>query len=399
MRLPFTAGASALRLPRRTLRAQLALLYAAVFGLSFVAVAAVAVIFKPNFLVHTSSSTGGTHRAGHLTACCRFAPSFLGTITSHVSHHVEGVIAVAVIAMLAVGVGWLIAGRVLRPLRTITATAREISATNLNQRLAVDGPDDEFRQLGDTLDGLFGRLEGSFLAQRHFVANASHELRTPLTAEKTVLQVALADPDATTAALRSACEKALQWNGQQERLIDALLTLASSERGIEQSQPFDLAEIAAKAIMDCRQEAERRGIRIDAALTAAPATGDPQLAASLVANLVDNAVRHNIDGGRVEISTATTDGQATLAIRNTGSVIPPSEVDRLFRPFQRLDTERVSHAHGNGLGLAIVRAIAGAHGAAVAANARPDGGLDIQLSFPCSPGELPTAEHVSSAKQ
>jgi signal transduction histidine kinase len=285
-------------------------------------------------------------------------------------------------AVLALGVGWLIAGRVLRPLRTITAAARDISARNLHQRLAVDGPDDEFRQLGETLDSLFGRLEASFRAQRHFVANASHELRTPLTAEKTVLQVALADPAATTAMLRSACEKALQWNDQQERLIDALLTLASSDRGIEHWEPFDLADIAAKAILDRHQDAEKRSIRINADLTAARATGDPALAASLIANLVDNAIRHNRDGGRVDVSTATTDAMAVISVSNTGPLIPPGEVDRLFQPFQRLGAERVRHSEGHGLGLAIVHAIVDVHGATLAANARPQGGLDVEVGFP-----------------
>jgi signal transduction histidine kinase len=192
--------------------------------------------------------------------------------------------------------------------------------------------------------------------------------------------------------LRSTCEQVLALGDQQERLIDALLTLASSERGIEQWQPFDLAEITDKAIMDCHPVAERRRIRVDAELHAAPATGDPQLAASLVANLVDNAVRHNVDGGRVEIATATTDGQATIAIGSTGPVIPPGEVDRLFQPFQRLGTNRVSRTHGNGLGLAIVRAIADVHGATLTAHARPEGGLDIRVSFPFSPERPPAAE-------
>ena len=220
MRLPSPA-ASALRLPRRTLRAQLAVLYAAVFCTSAAALAAAAVIFKPNFLRQTSCMAApGTPR--HLDPCRQYAAhlSFAGTISHDAKQNLAGVAMIAVLAVLALGIGWLIAGRVLRPLRTITAAARDISAGNLHQRLAVDGPDDEFRQLGETLDGLFGRLEASFQAQRHFVANASHELRTPITAEKTVLQVALADPDSTTAALRSACEKALHWNDQQERLID-----------------------------------------------------------------------------------------------------------------------------------------------------------------------------------
>ncbi len=381
MRLPQPVAA-ALRLPRRTLRAQLALLYAAVFGLSCVAVASVAVIFKPNFLVRAncesaSSAPGSQHSCGQGTGL-----SFAGTITHDAKQNVAGLVLVVIMAALAVAIGWLIAGRVLRPLRTITSTAREISARNLSQRLAVDGPDDEFRQLGQTLDGLFGRLEASFEAQRHFVANASHELRTPLTAEKTVLQVALADPEANTATLRSACTTALQWAEQQEHLIDALLTLASSQRGIERWEPFDLADIARDAVLHHHQDAERRGIRIDAALSAAPATGDPALAESLITNLVGNAIRHNVDGGWVEISTAITDGRADLTVSNTGPLISPDEVDRLFQPFQRTGIQRTGGARGHGLGLAIVGAIAGVHGAELTVAAQPEGGLRINVSFP-----------------
>jgi signal transduction histidine kinase len=376
------AATSSLRLPRRTLRAQLAVLYAAVFGLSCVAVAAVAVIFKPDFLVRTScAATAGT--PSHPGSCGQNAGlSFAGTLVHDASQNVAGIAVAAVMAVLALGVGWLIAGRVLRPLRTMTSAAREISATNLSRRLAVDGPDDEFRRLGDTLDSLFGRLEASFQTQRHFVANASHELRTPLTAEKTVLQVALADPDATTATLRSACQKALQWNNQQERLIDSLLTLASSEREIERWEPLDLADSAGKAILSCQKEAERRDIRIDATLASAPVTGDPALAESLIANLVGNAIQHNTDGGLVEITTGITDGLAVLTVSNTGPLVPAEEVDRLFQPFQRLGSQRLRQPSGHGLGLAIVSAIVGVHGAALTANPRPAGGLDISISFP-----------------
>jgi signal transduction histidine kinase len=382
MRLPRPAAAAA-RLPRRTLRAQLALLYAAVFCASAAALAGGAVIFKPNFLVG-SSCQAAPHTPGPPGPCGQYAPhlSFAGTIGHDARQNMAGVALIALLGVLALGTGWLIAGRVLRPLRTITATARDISAGNLHQRLAVDGPDDEFRQLGDTLDGLFGRLEAAFQAQRRFVANASHELRTPITAEKTLLQVALADRAATTATLRSACEKALQWNDQQERLIDGLLTLASSERGIEAWEPFDLADTAAQAILDRHQDAERRAIRIDAALTSAPATGDPALAGSLLANLVSNAIRHNPDGGRIEISTAITDGRAVVTVSNTGPLVAPDEIDRLFQPFQRLGTQRLRPASGHGLGLAIVAAIAAVHSAELTAAPRPEGGLDITVSFP-----------------
>jgi signal transduction histidine kinase len=382
MRLPRPAAAMA-RLPRRTLRAQLALLYAAVFCTSAAALAAVAVIFKPSFLIR-SSCQSAPQAPGPSVPCGRYAAhlSFAGTIGHDAQQNVAGVAVVALLAVLAVGIGWLIAGRVLRPLRAITAGARDISAGNLHQRLAVAGPDDEFRQLGDTLDGLFGRLEAAFQAQRHFVANASHELRTPLTAEKTLLQVALADPGATTATLRSACEKALGWNGQQERLIDGLLTLASSERGIEAWEPFDLADAAATAILDRRPDAERRAIRVDAALAPAPVTGDPVLAGSLLANLVSNAIRHNLDGGRIEVGTAIIDGRAVVTVSNTGPLVAPGEVGRLFQPFQRQGTARLRPAGGHGLGLAIVSAIAAVHGAALTAEPRAEGGLDITVSFP-----------------
>ncbi|MGO8883036.1 MAG: sensor histidine kinase [Streptosporangiaceae bacterium] len=373
---------AAVRTHWRSLRLQLALLYGGAFvalGLALLAVSGL-LVRSASQSVNGGSSTSRSFFSGR---AIDLRPAL--------------VLLAAVV--VAVALGWLIAGRFLQPLRTITRTARDISASNLSRRLSITGRDAEFAELGETLDDLFARLEASFQAQRHFVANASHELRTPLTAERTVLQLALADPDATVVTLRSACQQVLVLGDQQERLIDALLTLASSERGIEEWRPFDLAMIAGKAIMDCRQEAERQGISIDATLTAAPAVGDPQLASSLVANLVDNAIRHNLDGGRVEISTAATGGQAMIAIANTGALIPPGQVDRLFQPFQRLGTERVSHTHGNGLGLAIVRAIADVHGAALTANARSEGGLDIHVSFPISPARPPAAEHQPSAKQ
>jgi signal transduction histidine kinase len=367
-----------IRLHWRTLRMQLALLYAGVFVALGAALLAVSgLLVRSGSVSVTGSSTSQNAFTGH-------------------HFNVGPALVFAGAVVVAVALGWLIAGRFLRPLRKITATARDISASNLSRRLSITGRDDEFAELGETLDDLFTRLEASFQAQRHFVANASHELRTPLTAARTLLQLALADPDATVQTLRSTCQQLLALGYQQERLIDALLTLASSERGIAQWAPFDLAEIAAKAIMDRRREADRRGIRIDTTLDTATATGDPNLAGSLVENLVDNAIRHNLDSGQIEISTATTSGQATLAISNTGAVIPPGEVNRLFQPFQRLGTERVGHAGGNGLGLAIVRAIAGVHGATLTTSARPDGGLDIQVKFPLLPAKAPTTEHRPS---
>jgi signal transduction histidine kinase len=298
--------------------------------------------------------------------------------------------ALVVLALVSLGLGWLIVGRLLRPLRLITATAREISATNLSRRLNLGGHrrQDEFTELGETLDGLLRRLEASFVSQRHFVANASHELRTPLTAERALLQVALADPDADTATLRTACEQVLALGERTGRLIDALLTLANGEQGVERRESFDLADLAGKVLEGRRDEAAGRGLRVDAELLPAPAEGDPRLAESLVANLVDNALRHNVTDGWLSVTTRCADGQAIVSVRNTGPRIPPADLDSLFEPFRRLRGDRVNHQHlpdrdgAHGLGLAIVKAIARAHDAAVTAHPRYEGGLDIEVAFP-----------------
>jgi signal transduction histidine kinase len=353
------------RHPRRTLRTQLTLLYAVPFFISGTLLLAVPLVGVKE-TVHAGPDAAPTPSAPPATDVHRvFTNSAIG---------------LAVMAVVSLGIGWLIAGRFLKPLRTITATARDISATNLDRRLDLSGHN-EFTELGDTLDDLFARLHAAFESQRHFVANASHELRTPLTAERTLLQVALADPEATTDSLRAACQEALTLGEGQERLIAALLTLASSEQPIARREPLDLADIARGVVVSRRDEAERRRIHVDARLQPAPATGDPRLVESLIANLVDNAVRHNFPDGRVEIATMTIDGRGEITVRNTGPVVPPDQVDRLFQPFQRIDGQRLRHHDGHGLGLAIVRAIAVAHDATLMPCARSDGGLDIRLTF------------------
>jgi signal transduction histidine kinase len=294
---------------------------------------------------------------------------------------VQSSIALVVMAAGAFALGWLVAGRVLRPLRAITVTAREISATRLHERLALAGPDDEFKELADTLDGLFARLEASFTAQRNFVASAAHELRTPLTLDKTLLQVALRNPRSTAERWRATGAELLESGLQQERILEALLTLATSEAGIGQHEPADLAKVATACLESAGAEAGRRGLHVKTSLGPAPMLGDPDLIYRLVANLVDNAVRHNVPGGTVEVSTAQRDGQAVLIVANTGPVIPPGEIGRLMQPFQRLATARSSGGDGHGLGLPIVRAIAVAHGACLTARARPEGGLHIEVSF------------------
>jgi signal transduction histidine kinase len=294
----------------------------------------------------------------------------------------ESAIALAVMALICGALGWMVAGRVLAPLRTMTAATREISEANLDRRLALAGPRDELRRLADTIDGLLGRLEGAFDAQRHFVANASHELRTPLTAARALLEMVISDPGATVDTYRTTCEQVLEESAQQEQLIDALLTLAQGQRGIDQSEHFDLAVIAGGALEAHRVEAAARGVHLDATLEPAPMSGDPRLVERLVSNLLDNAVRHNVACGRMRVSVEARDGRPIIAVANTGSVVPEAEVERLLRPFQRLDADRVGHREGLGLGLSIVAAVAAAHDATLDVRAAACGGLEIVVRFP-----------------
>jgi signal transduction histidine kinase len=284
-------------------------------------------------------------------------------------------VALVVLAAVSVWLGWLIAGRALRPLRTITLAARTMSANTLDTRLRVPAAYREFADLADTLDGLRQRLHESFTAQRQFIANASHELRTPLTVQRTLLQLTIADPDATADTFRAACEELLDLGQRQEHLINALLTLAGGYQPIAHREAFDLAALTRKVVQERRTD----GIRVSTALAAATVSGDPRLAAILVTNLVDNALRHNVPGGCVEVATTAA---GRLTVTNTGPPIPPAEAGRLFQPFQRLGAERTDQTDGHGLGLAIVAAIAHAHGAPLAARPRPGGGLQVTVDFP-----------------
>jgi signal transduction histidine kinase len=294
---------------------------------------------------------------------------------------VQSGIALAAMTVLSIGLGWIVAGRVLRPLRGITTAARDISASNLHERLAVDGPNDELKELADTFDELLGRLERSFDAQRRFVANASHELRTPLARQKTLIQVAISDPEATIQSLQSAHQRVLASEAQQERLIDALLTLAQGQAGLQRRDHFDLADVTGR-VLDSRQgEAKSRDLHIHAALASAPVSGDQRLVEQLVTNLVDNAFRHNVTNGQVNIETGTRAGHAGLSVVNTGPVVPEASMERLFQPFQRHPPDRAGHDRGVGLGLSIVQAIADAHGATLIARPRPGGGLAIEARF------------------
>ena len=290
-------------------------------------------------------------------------------------------IALAIMAVISIGLGWLLAGRALRPLRTITAAARAISASSLHERLALAGPDDELRELGDTFDGLLARLEASFGAQREFVANASHELRTPLARQRTLIEVALGDGDATVGSLQANNRRVLAAGEQQERLIEALLTLARSERGLDDREPVDLAAIVPEALTAREPALAQRGLELRAVLRPVTVAGEKRLLEQMVANLLDNAIRHNSGGGWLEVATELRPGGPTLVVRNSGAHVAEEEVERMLRPFGRLGGERVTGQEGLGLGLSIVQAIAGAHGAMLRVRPQPQGGLAVAVDF------------------
>jgi signal transduction histidine kinase len=398
------------RLPRYTIRLRLAVLYGGVFmvtgtlllALIFLTVrssahstvataqGAAARLVGPRIHVHLSAPGATLHATpeGVTVQRAREQAHQLGAVAVSVNnsdlHHllIFSLVALAIMVFASMALGWVIAGRVLRPLQTITAAARELSASTLHERLALSGPNDELRELGDTFDELLGRLEASFAAQRQFVANASHELRTPLTLERAILEVTLADPDASAASLRAACERVLAVGEQQERTIDALLTLARSERGVERREPLLLDALTAKILDEHRAEIARRGLRLDSELDRAPIAGDRRLIERLIANLLDNAIQHNSHDGWLTVASSLEAEEALLTVANSGPVIAPEELASLVRPFQRLGTDRTSHDGGHGLGLSIVDAIATAHGAELAVHAQPAGGLRVEVRFP-----------------
>jgi signal transduction histidine kinase len=400
------------RLPRRTVRLRLTVMYGSLFLLSGAALLAITYLLVSNSLPAGPPTTAASRSSGlpigppagdavfvgTRTGACRLFTGSAGSPAQIAARAqrclsaqraaelaqlltVSG-IALGIMTLVSVGLGWMVAGRALGKLREITAAARSVSANNLHARLALAGPDDELRELGDTFDGLLARLEGAFDAQRQFVANASHELRTPLARQRTLIEVALTDPEPSVVTLQNVCARVLETGEQQERLIEALLTLARSQRGLDRREPFDLAALAGEAMLAREFEAESRGLEVNVGLGPAHALGDVRLAERLVANLLDNAMRHNTPCGRVDVRTEAEGGWAVLSVVNAGPVIPPADVARLVRPFQRLGTDRTGTRGGMGLGLSIVAAIADAHGGWLTVDAIPGGGLGIRAGFP-----------------
>jgi signal transduction histidine kinase len=379
-------------------RSRLTLLYASLFTLGGTALVLITYLLVAHTLHGTTASsiprsiqpvigkcvlaaqtTGGP---GALNQCARLyangvqagAAAQRGTTLTHLL--VYSLLSLAGVTLLAAVAGWIVAGRILRPVHQLTAAARAASEQNLSQRIALQGPRDELRELADTFDTMLERLDRAFTSQRQFIANASHELRTPLTVMRTAMDVVLAKPEPTREELVSMAADVRQAVDHSERLIEALLVLARNDQARALPDPLDLAAVAEDAL----EGRTANGITTTATLGQAPVTGDGVLLERLVNNLLDNAERYNIAGGTVTISTTAHDATSVLRVVNTGAVVPADMVERLFLPFTRLD-DRTRH-DGFGLGLTLVSSITAMHGGTVHATAVPTGGLDITVRLP-----------------
>jgi signal transduction histidine kinase len=294
------------------------------------------------------------------------------------------VIALGVLAIAAAGLGWLVAGRALKPVRSLTEAARRASELRLGQRLAVTGPDDELKQLADTFDVMLERLDAAFTSQKRFVANAAHELRTPLTAMRTAIEVTLSKPTRTPDQLEAMAAQVKRSVDRAEATVEALLTLVASERGPTTMEAMDLATAAEDALDATHAAIDQRQLKVEAALEPAVAHGDRTLLERMIANLVENAARHNDPGGWIGIRTIQQADSAVFEIANTGPNIPAEQIPDLFEPFAR-SKQRLNPSDGVGLGLSIANAIAGAHNATITARPRPGGGLEMSVVIPTNP--------------
>ncbi len=292
---------------------------------------------------------------------------------------VNSAIALVATAALAVLFGWLMAGRALRPLHDITSAARRLEAGKLDRRINLEGPPDELKELADTFDGMLDRLAESFDSQKRFVANASHELRTPLAVQRTLIEVAMADPEVAP-DLRKLGTHLLHTNERSERMIEGLLILARSDRGLTARAPVRLDQVVAAVVRATAAQAEAAGVKVETRFRPRVVAGDPVLLERLVTNLVVNAITYNTSGGWVYVEVRR---DPALEVRNSGAVVPPEAVPTLFEPFRRVaGAERTGDTRNAGLGLSIVRSVAHAHGGTAEAQPGKRGGLTVTVRLP-----------------
>jgi signal transduction histidine kinase len=298
----------------------------------------------------------------------------------------KSISALIALLILATAFGYAMAGRVLQPIGRITRTARQVVGSDMHRRIEMDGPDDELKELADTFDEMLERLDRSFESQRKFVANASHELRTPLAINRTLLEVQLSDPGASS-DLQQLGKTLLATNERSEQLVEGLLLLARSENELVDRRPVDLAEVARQALEQTRGEAEDRGVRLTSTLEPATVSGNGVLLERIALNLIQNAVRYNrAEDGWVDVEVRGVEGAGELTVSNTGPVVPGYELEHIFEPFRRVrGKERTRSDKGVGLGLSIVRSVVRAHGGTIEATARPEGGLAMRVRIPVGP--------------
>jgi len=371
----------------RTVRMRLTLLYGALFLVSGIAVLAVAYALTWN-AINTISPLGSVRDAGSPSAMreAKLRDALIAGQHAAMMHQLltSCVVALAITSVLSVGLGWLIAGRALRPLRTMTAATQRISEQNLHQRLAVAGPDDELKRLGDTIDDLLTRLEAAFAAQRRFVANASHEMRTPLTMIRTALDVATRKPGPPVPAVTALAGKIRPGLDKAERLVESFLTLARAEHdGTVHRSMIALDRLAASALADRSDAIDNMHLTVASEHHDAPVPGNEALLSHLAGNLIDNAIRHNEPGGWIRVATSAGTHATLLVVENGGTLVDPGLVSELTQPFRRAVPDRTSADDtGVGLGLSIAAAIAATHHGTLDLHARPDGGLRVTVTLP-----------------
>jgi hypothetical protein len=368
-------------MPRRSVRLRLTTLYGILFfisgGLLLAAVTGT-----------TVSRTSGVARApGYPARAVPPLPPNPNAANSSVSHQLilASFIALGVMTVVSLGLGWVVAGRALRPVRQMTAAAQQISEHNLNERLAVTGPKDELKELGDTFDGMLQRLETAFNAQRRFVANASHELRTPLTTMRASLDVALAKPEPVPPQTVALAGRLLVELDRVDRLLEAFLVLARAQhRDLPSTAMLPLDYLVTAALGDQAMPIEAKGLTVRHADSpdGAWVSGSHALLSRLVENVIENAVGHNEDGGWIAISADADSRMARLVVENGGRVLSQRQADELTQPFRRFGADRTGSDQGSGLGLSIVTAIAEAHGGTVDLVARSGGGLRVTIELP-----------------
>jgi signal transduction histidine kinase len=392
-------------LPAPTIRLRLALLYGIVFLITGAVLLTIGyLLVRSNLDIHRSLRAEldglGLHPLRDFPPGSPEAVAIHGIehqIRAQALHRLLREYIAALVAMTAISVatGWLLAGRVLAPLREITATARRVSGENLGERIALSAPADELKELADTIDGMLGRLDAAFASQRHFVANASHELRTPLAIMRTEVDVALADPDADVQELRAMGEAIRETVDRCEALISSLLVLARSEAKGGPAEPVDIGALAGDCVTDLRAQATEAGVEVSTNLEPAWTSGDPRLLERLIANLLDNGIHHNVPRGFLAVRTRVRERQVVLTVVNGGPRIDPAQVQGLSDPFRRLDRS----VAGFGLGLSIVRSVAEAHGGSATLTAPESGGLEVTVVLPQLRSASPTrAGRMESAR-